>query len=298
LKSEPDGILKAISTDGSVRAVIATTTHLVAYARQKHQLSFTATATLGRALTAGLLLAPLITRQGQVALKFQGNGPLGKVFVDASPQGTVRGYVENPQVELPLNALGNFDVGAAIGKTGYLHVTIDNGFGHPYTSTVELASGEIGEDVNNYLVNSDQTGSLVLVGVHLNSQGVEAAGGLIVQLLPDHTEQTICRIEDNLTTFGSFTFLMRRGMDLEKILARLLHGFTLQTITPLHPVSFQCKCSSERFYEALKVIDKAELVAMAQQEGQAEGRCHFCNQYYYVGKERLLDLAGLGVNTQ
>src|SRR3984957_20564350 len=149
-----DGILKAVSTDGSLRASIATSTHLVAYARQKHQLSFTATATLGRALTAGLLLAPLAARQGQVALKFQGNGPLGKILVDASPQGTVRGYVENPTIELPLNTLGNFDVGTAVGKNGYLHVSIDKGFGHPYTSTVDLASGEIGEDVNNYLVNS------------------------------------------------------------------------------------------------------------------------------------------------
>jgi len=286
-----DGILKAVSTDGSIRAVIATSTHLVAYARQKHQLSFTATASLGRALTAGLLLAPLITRQGQVALKFQGNGPLGKVFVDASPEGIVRGYVENPQVELPLNAIGNFDVGAAVGKTGYLHVTIDKGFGYPYSSTVELASGEIGEDVNNFLVNSDQTGSIVLVGVHLNSHGVEAAGGLIVQLLPDHTEETICRIENNVSTFGSFTFLMRQGLSLEDILARILDGFTLQIITPVHPVFFRCKCSEERFFEALKVIDKAELVEMAENEGQAEGRCHFCNSYYYVNKDRLLDLA-------
>ena len=289
-----DGLFKAVSTDGSIRAAIVSSTRLVADARQKHQLSFTATAALGRALTAGLLLAPLALRQGQVALKFQGNGPLGKVFVDASPEGTVRGYVENPQIELPLNALGNFDVGAAVGRTGYLHVTIDKGFGHPYTSTVELASGEIGEDVNNYLVNSDQTGSIVLVGVHLNSQGVEAAGGLIVQLLPDHTEETICRIENNIGTFGSFTFLMRQGMSLEGILARVLNGFTLQTITPTHPVSFYCKCSPERFYAALKVFGKEELVSMAKEEGKAEGRCHFCNQYYYVGKDRLLDLASSG----
>ena len=286
-----DGILKAVSTDGSIRAVIASTTHLVAYARHKHQLSFTATATLGRALTAGLLLAPLLARDGQVALKFKGNGPLGKVMVDASPTGTVRGYVENPEVELPLNALGNFDVGAAVGNTGYLHVTVDQGFGRPHTSTVELVSGEIGEDVNNYLVNSDQTGSLVVVGTHLNSQGVEAAGGLIVQLLPDHTEETVCRIENNITTFGTFTFLMRRGMSLEKILARILDGFTLQTLTPVHPVSFRCKCSPERFFDALKVLDKADLVSMAEEEGQAEGRCHFCNQYYRIGKDRLLDLA-------
>ncbi|MBX9670001.1 MAG: Hsp33 family molecular chaperone HslO [Candidatus Obscuribacterales bacterium] len=287
-----DGILKAISADGRVRAVIATTTQAVEVARQKHGLSYTATAALGRAMTAGLLLARIVLRDGQVTLKFNGNGPLGRVFVDASPRGTVRGYVDNPQVELPLNSLGNFDVGTAIGKTGYLHVTVDHGFGRPSSSTVELASGEVGEDVNRYLVNSDQAGSIVVVGAHLAKSGVEAAGGLIVQLLPDHTEETICQIENNITTFGSFTFLMRRGMSLENILKRILSGFEIRTLTDEEPISFYCKCSSERFVEALKILSKSDLISMAEEDGQAEGRCHFCNEYYYVGKDRLLDLAG------
>ncbi|HEY9718098.1 MAG TPA: Hsp33 family molecular chaperone HslO [Trichormus sp.] len=287
----PDGIMKAMSVDGTIRAVIATTTELVECARRKHNLSFTATAALGRALTGGALLAPLAAREGQVALTFQGNGPLGRVVVDASPKGTVRGYVENPQVELPLNSLGNFDVGAAVGSTGYLHVTIDHGFGRPQMSTVELASGEIGEDINRYLVNSDQAGSIVVVGTHLTRRGVEAAGGLIVQLLPDHTEETICQIENNITTFGTFTFLMRRGMGLEEILSRILSGFEIRALTEVRPVSFFCKCSSERFVEALKVLPKKDLIEMAEEEGQAEGRCHFCNEFYYVNKERLLDLA-------
>ncbi|HEY9715017.1 MAG TPA: Hsp33 family molecular chaperone HslO [Chroococcales cyanobacterium] len=286
-----DGILKAISTDGTIRAVIATTTDLVEVARRRHNLSFTATAALGRALTAGALLAPIVARDGQVALKFQGNGPLGKVFVDASPHGTVRGFVENPQVELPLNSLGNFDVGAAVGKTGYLHVTIDHGFGRPHMSTVELASGEIGEDINRYLVNSDQTGSIVVVGTHLSKDGVEAAGGLIVQLLPDHTEETICQIENNITTFGTFTFLMRRGMSLDQMLQRILAGFEVAALGESKPLSFSCKCSRERFVEALKIFDKKDLISMAEEDGQAEGRCHFCNEFYYVNKERLLDLA-------
>jgi molecular chaperone Hsp33 len=286
-----DRILKAISADGTIRAVIATTTDLVEVARKRHNLSFTATAALGRALTAGVLLAPMMAREGQVALKFQGNGPLGKMLIDASPKGTVRGYVENPEVELPLNSLGNFDVGGAIGRTGYLHVTVDHGFGPPHTSTVELASGEVGEDINRYLVTSDQTGSIVVVGTHLNAKGVEAAGGLIVQLLPDHTEETICKIENNITTFGTFTFLMRRGMGLNAILSRILNGFEVQPITEETPISFRCKCSSERFVEALKVLDKQDLISMAEEDGQAEGRCHFCNEFYYVNKERLLDLA-------
>jgi molecular chaperone Hsp33 len=286
-----DGILKAISNDGTIRAVIATTTNLVEEARQRHNLSFTAAAALGRAMTAGVLLTPVVAREGQVTLKFQGNGPLGKVMVDASPKGTVRGFVENPQVELPLNSLGNFDVGGAIGSTGYLHVTIDHGFGRAHTSTVELESGEVGEDINRYLVCSDQTGSIVVVGTHMNARGVEAAGGLIVQLLPDHTEETICRIENNITTFGTFTFLMRRGMSLEQILERILSGFEVVPIAGSKPLKFYCKCSNERFVEALRWMGPKELLSMAEEDGQAEGRCHFCNAVYHVGKDRLLDLA-------
>ena len=286
-----DGLLKAISADGTIRAVIATTTELVSCARRKHDLSYTATAALGRALTAGVLLAPMLARDGQVALKFHGNGPLGRVVVDASPRGTVRGYVEHPQVELPLISLGNFDVGGAIGSSGYLHVTVDSGFGAPHTSTVELASGEVGEDVNRYLVTSDQTGSLVVVGTHLTSKGVEAAGGLLVQLLPDHTEETICKIENNITTFGTFTFLMRRGMSLENILQRILNGFEVRPLTDVKPISFYCKCSQERFVEALKVLPANDLLSMAEEDGQAEGRCQFCNELYLVKKEGLLDLA-------
>ena len=287
-----DGILKAMTADGRVRAAIATTTQLVEDARRRHELSYTATAALGRAMTAGLLLARIISRKGQVALKFQGNGPLGRVFVDASPEGTARGYVDNPQVELPLNSLGNFDVGGAIGKTGYLHVTVDEGFGRAYVSTVELASGEVGEDINRYLVNSDQTGSIVVVGTHVSKSGVEAAGGLIIQLLPDHTEETICQIENNITTFGTFTFLMRRGMSLEEILKRILSGFEVLPLTPVEPVQYSCKCSKERFVEALKILPKTELISMAEEDGKCEGRCHYCNEFYYVGRDRLLDLAG------
>jgi molecular chaperone Hsp33 len=289
--SSKDGILKAMSSDGTIRAVIASTTQLVQDARIRHDLSFTATAALGRALTAGVLLAPIMARDGQVALKFHGNGPLGKVVVDASPRGTVRGFVENPYVELPLNSLGNFDVGTAIGNTGYLHVTIDHGFGVPHTSAVELVSGEVGEDINRYLVASDQTGSLVVVGTHLNKQGVEAAGGLIIQLMPDHTDDTISKIENNIATFGTFTFLMRRGMSLENILQRILAGFEVVPLGEEKPLSFYCKCSQERFEEALRLLPSSEIMAMAEEDGQAEGRCQFCNSLYLVEKQGLIDLA-------
>jgi molecular chaperone Hsp33 len=285
-----DYILKAISGDLTLRAVIASTTHLVEEARNRHNLSYTATAALGRVLTASALLSCTLSRDGQVALKFMGNGPLGRVVADATPSGTVRGYVENPHVELPLNALGNFDVGAAIGSVGYLQVTVDRGYGMPYISTVELKSGEVGEDVNQYLVNSDQTGSMVIVGVHVSARGVETAGGLIVQLLPDHTEETIGRLEDNVSTFGNITFLMRRGMGPQEILARLLRGFEVCDLGPPTQLRFACRCSQARFVEALKFLGRTELENMAAEEGQAEGRCHFCNEVYHVYRDGLLKL--------
>ena len=286
-----DGVIRAIDACGTISAVIVSTTNMVETARQKHKLSYTATAALGRALTAASLVSPVVARRGQVSLKFQGNGPLGKVVVDATAKGTVRGYVENPHVELALNSLGNLDVGAAVGKTGYLHVTVDNGFGLQHTSTVELVSGEIGEDVNHYLVNCHDAGSVLIVGVHLSRQGVEAAGGLLVQLLPDHTEETICKLENNLASFGTFTFLQRRGMALEEILLRGLQGFELEELSQRHSLLFDCACSKERFIQALKVLNKEDLMQMAQKGEEAEGRCHFCNAVYCVASEGLLEIA-------
>lgn len=286
-----DGVLRAMDVYGTISAVIVSSTNLVEAARQKHKLSYTATAALGRALTAAALVSPVVAKRGQVSMKFQGNGPLGKVVVDATSKGRIRGYVENPQVELPLNSLGNLDVGAAVGTNGYLHVTVDNGFGLQHTSTVELVSGEIGEDVNRYLVSCHDAGSVLIVGVHLSRTGVEAAGGMLVQLLPDHTEETICKLENNLASFGTFTFLMRRGMGLEEILRRGLQGFELEQLSLRQSLSFDCGCSKERFIQALKVLDKEDLMQMASKGEEAEGRCHFCNAVYHVPSDGLLEIA-------
>jgi molecular chaperone Hsp33 len=286
-----DGVLRAMDSYGTISAVIVSSTNLVETARQRHKLSYTATAALGRALTAAALVSPVVAKRGQVSMKFQGNGPLGKVVVDASANGKLRGYVENPQLELPLNSLGNLDVGGAIGTNGYLHVTVDNGFGLQNTSTVELVSGEIGEDVNHYMVSCHDAGSVLIVGVHLSRNGVEAAGGMLVQLLPDHTEETICKLENNLASFGTFTFLQRRGMKLEDILRRGLQGFEIEQLSAWQNVSFDCACSKERFIQALKVLDKEDLMQMVNKGEQAEGRCHFCNAVYHVPSDGLLAIA-------
>ena len=286
-----DQFLKAISSDGSIRVIIATTTNLVEEARLRHQLSHTATAALGRALTAGALLTPLVSRHGQIVLQFKGNGPLGIVFVDAYPTGIVRGYVEHPEVELPLNILGNYDVGSAIGNCGILQVTIDHGFGVLQTSTCELISGEVGEDVNRYLCNSEQLGSIVVVGTHLNNDKVEASGGFIIQLLPDHTEDTICKLENNIATFGTFTNLMLKGLDLESILERIINGFKMLPFEERKHLIFACKCSQERFNQAITLFGRDEILDMAEIDGGAQGKCQFCNEDYYLSKDELINLA-------
>ncbi len=286
-----DQFLKAMSSDGSIRVVIATTTNLVEEARSRHKLSNTAAAALGRALTAGVLLTPLVSRQGQIVLQFKGNGPLGTVFVDAYPSGIVRGYVDHPQVELPLNFLGNYDVGSAIGRNGILQVTIDHGFGVVQTSSCELFSGEVGEDINRYLCNSEQLGSIVVVGTHLNSSHVEAAGGFIIQLLPDHTEDTICKLENNIATFGTFTNLMLKGLSLEEILGRIINGFKILPFEETKLLYFACKCSKERFNQAIALFGRDEILDMAQIDGGASGKCQFCSEDYYLTKDELINLA-------
>lgn len=286
-----DGVINAVDVHSTIRAVIVSSTNIVEAARQQHKLSLTATAALGRALTAAALVAPVVARRGQLSMKFQGNGPLGKVVVDATDKGNLRGYVENPQLELPLNSLGNLDVGSAVGSAGYLHVSVGNNYGQAHTSTVELVSGEIGEDVNRYLVSCHDAGSVLIVGVHLSRSGVEAAGGMLVQLLPYHTEETICKLENNLASFGTFTFLMRRGMQLEDILRRGLHGFELEEFSQRQSLTFGCHCSKERFIQALKILDKDDLIQMANKGEEAEGRCHFCNAVYHVPCDNLRDIA-------
>ena len=175
-----DQLIRATAADGGIRVVGVTTTRLTEVARQRHDLSYVATAALGRAMTAGLLLVSSMKQpQSRVNIRVKGSGPLGGLMVDAGLDGTVRGYVEKPQVELPPTENGKLDVGAAIGKEGYLYVIRDIGRGYPYSSTVELVSGEIGDDLTQYLATSEQTPSALVLGVFVGADGVEVAGGFV-----------------------------------------------------------------------------------------------------------------------
>jgi molecular chaperone Hsp33 len=291
----PDQLIRATAAEDGIRAVGVITTRLTEEARQRHELSYVATAALGRAMAAGLLLASGMKQpQSRVNLRFKGNGPLRGVLVDAGLDGTVRGYVTNPTVELPPNAQGKLDVGGAIGNEGFLYVVRDVGFGYPYSSTVELISGEVGDDVAHYLAVSEQTPSALSVGVFVDSQGVNAAGGLLIQVLPKaaRDEALISLLESRFASLSGFTPLVKAGMTLPEIFEELLGDMGLNVLPQNQLVQFSCRCSSDRVMGALKILGTDELQDMIEKDNGAEVTCEFCNEVYQIprqGLEQLVD---------
>ncbi len=244
-------------------------------------------------MTSGLLLVSNMKRsQSRVNIRIRGNGPLGTVFVDAGLDGTVRGYVENPQVETPLNGQGKLDVGGAVGKDGYLYVVRDVGYGYPYSSTVELVSGEVGDDVAYYLATSEQTPSALVLGVFVNSEGVSAAGGLLLQVMPKAAsdETLVETLESRVSALTGFTPLLRSGKTLPEIFEQLLGDMDLQILPETQLLRFHCRCTHERMLGALKLLGQAELQDMIEKDNGAEATCHFCGQIYTATSAQLGDL--------
>ncbi|MBE9170579.1 Hsp33 family molecular chaperone HslO [Pleurocapsales cyanobacterium LEGE 06147] len=288
-----DQLIRATAADGGIRAVGVITTRLTEEARQRHQLSYVATAALGRAMSSSLLLASNMKREGsRVNLRIKGNGPLGGLLVDAGLDGTVRGYIENPRVELPPNSKGKLDVGGAIGKDGYLYVVRDIGYGYPYSSTVELVSGEIGDDVANYLMTSEQTPSALLVGVFVSSKGVSASGGVLLQVLPKaaRDESLVALLDSRVSQLSGFTPLLRAGKTLTEIMEQLVGDLGLSILPEVQMVRFDCRCSFSRVLGALKMLGEAELRDMIEKDEGAEATCQFCGEVYKATKEELTQL--------
>ncbi len=288
-----DRLIRATAANGGIRAVGTITTSLTEEARQRHKLSYVATAALGRAMSSGLLLVSSMKKEGsRVNIRIKGNGPLGGLLVDAGLDGTVRGYVENPTVELPPKANGKLDVGGAIGKDGYLYVIRDVGYGFPYSSTVELVSGEVGDDVANYLVTSEQTPSALLVGVFVDSEGVLASGGILLQIMPKaaRDDSLVELLESRVSKLSGFTPLLRAGKTLPNIFEELLGDLDLIILPETNLVRFHCPCSFERVLRALKLLGEEELQDMIEKDEGAEATCHFCGEVYQANKEDLYKL--------
>lgn len=288
-----DHLIRATAADGGIRAVGVITTKAVQEARDRHNLSYVATAALGRAMSSGLLLVSNMKKEGsRVNIKIKGNGPLGGLLVDARLDGTVRGYVSNPFVELPPNEKGKLDVGGAVGKEGYLYVVRDMGYGYPYSSTVELISGEVGEDIAHYLGTSEQTPSALLVGVFVGKGGVTASGGILLQVLPKAAEdpQLVETLESRVSQLTGFTPLLRQGKTLPDIFTDLLGDFGLNIFPEIQMVRFDCSCSFDRVLGALKMLGTDELEDMIVKDGGAEATCQFCGEVYQANVNHLHDL--------
>lgn len=287
-----DQLIRATAADGGIRAVGAITTNLTATARERHKLSYVATAALGRTMTAGLLMASSMKRVGsRVNVRIKGDGPLGGILVDAGLDGTVRGYVGNPSVELPPNPQGKLDVGGAVGK-GFLYVIRDVGYGYPYSSTVELVSGEVVEDVAHYLVSSEQTPSAVVSGVFVGAQGVSAAGGLLVQVLPKSArdEALVEKLESRVAALKGFTPLLQAGKNLTEIFQDILGDMGLHIFPETQMLRFHCGCSMSRMLRALKMLGEDELQDMIAKDDGAEATCDFCGEVYQASSEQLAQL--------
>jgi molecular chaperone Hsp33 len=288
-----DQLIRATAAGGGIRVVGVITTKLTEVARQRHHLSYVATAALGRTMAAGLLLASSMKRpQSRVNIRVKGNGPLGGILVDAGLDGTVRGYVDNPAVELPPNAMGKLDVGAAVGRQGYVYVVRDVGYGYPYSSTVELVSGEIGDDLTHYLATSEQTASALALGVYVGSNGVEAAGGLLLQILPRAAEdlEMVTTLEQRLSRLTGFTPMLRANKTLPQIFEDLVGDMDLTILPESQLVRFHCPCSFDRMLGALKMLGEDELQDMIEKDNGAEATCHFCNEVYHTSSDQLEQL--------
>lgn len=288
-----DQLIRATAADGGIRAVGVITTRLTDEARRRHQLSYVATAALGRTMSAGLLLVSSMKRpESRVNIRVKGNGPLGGLLVDAGLDGTVRGYVENPGIELPPNAKGKLDVGGAVGHDGFLYVVRDVGYGYPYSSTVELVSGEIGDDISYYLATSEQTPSALVVGVFVEAGVVTASGGILLQVMPKAAsdEALVQTLESRVEALSGFTPLLQAGKTLPDIFQQLLGDMGLVQLPEVQLLRFQCNCSYQRVLGALKLLGEAELQDMIEKDNGAEAICHFCGEVYQASSDELAQL--------
>ena len=274
-----DSIIRAMTADGLVKAAAVSTRALTEEARQIHRTLPVATAALGRTLAAASMMGNALKEEGEsVTLRIRGDGPLGTVLAVSDNLGNVRGYVDNPSLDLPLRPDGKLDVGGAVGADGTLTVIRDLRMKEPYVGSVALLGGEIAEDLAAYFAESEQVPTVCALGVLVDrDQSVLAAGGYLIQLLPGAGEELISAIERGVHNAGPVTAVLRVDPDPASLLRAVLPEFDL-TFLEQTPIAYRCDCSRDRMERALISLGRKGLREMLDQQGGAELSCQFCNK--------------------
>ncbi|MBQ7624365.1 MAG: Hsp33 family molecular chaperone HslO [Clostridia bacterium] len=289
-----DRIVRAITPDGFVKASAVESTELCEKMRNIHKTLPVATAALGRALSAASMMGSEIKDEnGSVTLQIKGGGPLGAVTAVSDSRGCVRGYVQNPALDLPLRPDGKLDVGGAVGADGILTVIKDIGAKEPFSGKVGLLSGEIAEDIAAYFAESEQIPTVCALGVLVApDQSVLHAGGYIIQLMPGAPESLVSSLEEKVIKSGSVTRMMEQGLSPEGILKKLL-GEDLE-ILETSPVGYECKCSKRKVERALVSMGERELQRLIDEGEKVNVTCQFCDASYDFTADdlkKLLDAA-------
>ena len=286
-----DQIVRAVSADGFVKISAITARDMVERARVIHDLSPTACAALGRTLCGASMLGELMKEaDASLTIRVNGGGPAGSVIAVSDSEGNARGYVQNPQADLPTRADGKLDVGGLVGRDGMLTVSRDIGLKEPYVGSVELVTGEIGEDLAQYMVESEQIPSAVGLGVLIDTdKSVKAAGGFIVQLMPGAPENLIEKLETNILFMDQLTTVLSED-GVDAVISQVLFSLDPRE-AERHGVEYRCTCSRERVAEALRSVGEAELRSMAAEGRDAEVSCQFCDKVYRFTPEDLTGLA-------
>lgn len=286
-----DKIIKFLAYDGRISIICANTSYLVEKARLTHDLSPVAVAALGRTLTISSIIAiGMKDKTDKLTVQIKGNGPLGGIVVVSNNSPKLKGYVENPMIDLALNENGKLDVGGAVGKEGYLNIIKDIGLKDPYIGMVPLVSGEIAEDFTNYFATSEQTNTAVSLGVLVDQNGVKSSGGYVVTPMPDATEDDLFILENRIREAKPISKMLDENMTLKEIAQDITGDVNIQVIEENIVPIYECDCSKEKIERGLITLGKEELQNIINEQNNIETVCHFCNKKYNFSKEELQGL--------
>lgn len=287
-----DSLIRCITSDGAVMAIAADTTNIAYMGKKLHHTSSVASAALGRLLTASSMMGAMLKQKNaSITLRVNGGGPLGAIVAVSDSNGNCRGYVENPQTETEYHPNGKINVGAGVGKDGVINVMRDYGSGEPYMGVCKLISGEIAEDITGYYAVSEQIPTVCALGVLINKEDGEVllSGGMIIQLLPGATNDTITKIETNIRKLEPVTTMLAKGMTILEMCKKALDGFEVEVLDE-QPINYVCTCSREKVVAAIEKLKDDEIRSLADEKGYAVANCHFCNKNHRFTKGQLEEI--------